>query len=137
ILDTVTFLDRYGELHTIAADDLKLQYRSSSLAHQPVIIVEATFRLDHKDDPKVIEHRLREFIEKRRQKFPLNLPNAGSVFKRPENGTGPHAGWLSETAGMKGFRIGDAQVSELHANFIVNLGEAMAKDVRAVIEEIY
>lgn len=136
ILKSVTFLDRHGQLHTWTVNQLDLQYRHSALLHQPVIVVEASFRLTHKEEPAIIRQRQRDIINKRRQKFPLTQPNAGSVFKRPENGAGPFAGWLIETAGMKGYRIGDAQVSEQHANFIVNLGRATAEDVKKLIDKI-
>ncbi len=136
ILKSVTFLDRHGQLHTWTVNQLDLQYRHSTLLHQPVIVVEASFRLTHKEEAAIIRQRQRDIINKRRQKFPLTQPNAGSVFKRPENGAGPFAGWLIETAGMKGYRIGDAQVSEQHANFIVNLGRATAEDVKKLIDKI-
>ncbi len=76
---------------------------------------------------------MRENMQKRKDKQPLNYPSAGSVFKRP---TGAFAGALIEQCGLKGRRIGDAQVSEKHAGFIVNLGSATAEDVTRLIETI-
>ena len=80
-----------------------------------------------------IEARMKKYARLRREKQPLNLPNAGSVFKRP---TGIYVGPLIEKMGLKGFRIGDAQVSTKHAGFIVNCGQASAQDVIDLIKHI-
>jgi len=134
VLESVTLLDWQGNLKTLHASELELTYRNSSLFEAPAVIIETVFRLEHLSNPEKIKHLMQDFIDKRRKKFPLSFPNAGSTFKRPGDGTIPAAGWLLEKAGMKGYRIGNAQVSELHANFIINLGHASSEDVKALIE---
>lgn len=137
VLESVTVLDRWGDIKTLGAADLALSYRHSALLAEPVVVTEAIFKLEHPCGPAQTARRVREFLDKRRRKFPLSLPNAGSTFKRPGGGKGPYAGWLLEQAGMKGYRVGDAQVSELHANFIINLGQASSADVKTLIGIMY
>ena len=96
------------------------------------IIVSATLQLKE-DDPKAIEARMEELAQARKDKQPLDLPSAGSAFKRPE---GHFAGALIEQAGLKGYQIGGAQVSTKHAGFIVNQGGATCKDVLELIRYI-
>ena len=93
------------------------------------IVLEAKFEL-HADDPAEIMARMKELNARRRDKQPLNLPSAGSTFKRPE---GRFAGALIEGCGLKGARVGGAQVSEKHAGFIVNTGGATASDILGLI----
>ena len=96
------------------------------------IVVEAAFDLT-KTDAALLTARRKEIIQKRNARQPLEVPSAGSVFKRPE---GDYAGRLIEASGCKGLRVGDAMVSPKHANFIVNMGKATASDVRTVIERV-
>ncbi|WP_119071442.1 UDP-N-acetylmuramate dehydrogenase [Aggregatilinea lenta] len=131
VLETITYIDQLGDLHTKHYSELEFGYRRSALLQQPIVVIGAQFRLEHCEARAKIEANLREILRQRRQKFPLNLPNAGSVFKRPLGY--PPAGRLIEEAGLKGFRIGDAQVSEVHANFITNLGHATSNDVKELI----
>jgi UDP-N-acetylmuramate dehydrogenase len=105
--------------------DCQFGYRTSFFQKNPAIILSAVFALD-KDDPEAIASRMREINEKRRAKQPLDLPSAGSAFKRPE---GHYAAALIEECGLKGYRNGNAQVSDKHAGFVVNLGGATSKDV--------
>ncbi|HUT52572.1 MAG TPA: UDP-N-acetylmuramate dehydrogenase [bacterium] len=84
------------------------------------------------DDPRAIRERIVKGLKRRRQTQPLTYPSAGSVFKNPKN---DYAGRLIEAAGLKGFRIGDAQISDLHANFIVNRGRARSREVKALIDK--
>ena len=96
------------------------------------MLIEVAFDLT-KTDAALLTTRRKEIIRKRNVRQPLEVPSAGSVFKRPE---GEYAGRLIEVAGCKGLRVGDAMVSPKHANFIVNLGKATASDVRMVIERV-
>jgi len=112
-----------------AAAELGFRYRGSRLQDEGWTVTWACFRLDS-DDRAAIERRMEELAARRRMKQPLDLPSAGSVFKRPP---GYYAGTLIERSGCRGLRVGDAQVSELHAGFIVNLGRATARDVLTLI----
>ena len=112
------------------ADELALEYRASRFQHETAIIEEATLQLSPGDE-KVLREEMADYAQRRRAKQPLSLPSAGSVFRRPP---GRFAGTLIEEAGLKGARVGQAQVSELHANFIVNLGGSTAADVLGLIE---
>lgn len=108
-------------------------YRKSIYQNHPErIILGATLKLQ-KGKREEINERMRTYLDKRRSSQPLELPNAGSVFKRPE---GHFAGKLIEDCGLKGFTVGDAQVSEKHAGFIVNVGGATCEDVKRLIEQI-
>ena len=98
----------------------------------PLVCLEATFRLEAGDKTE-IESKMREYAHLRREKQPLELPSAGSYFKRPE---GHFAGKLIEDAGLKGYSIGGAQVSEKHAGFVINRENATAEDVKNLIAHI-
>lgn len=118
--------------HAIAVlsrEDMQMGYRTTRPLREGGIVLSARFALAP-DDPEAILARMRELNARRRDKQPLNYPSAGSVFKRPE---GHFAGALIEQAGLKGRRVGGAQVSEKHAGFIVNTGGATAADVLALI----
>ncbi|NLC52738.1 MAG: UDP-N-acetylmuramate dehydrogenase [Firmicutes bacterium] len=117
---------------TLNRDELKLGYRTSVLQETGGILVEALLQLTPGDEA-TIRAAMKTLNAKRRAKQPLEYPSAGSVFKRP---TGAFAGQLIEAAGLKGHRIGQAQVSPKHAGFIINLGGATARDVLALIEEV-
>jgi UDP-N-acetylmuramate dehydrogenase len=121
-------LDPAGEIRTVERADLSFSYRSLDLPAE-TIIIGATVRLT-RGAGETIERKVREIMNLRRQKHPLEYRNAGSIFKNPP--TIP-AGRLIEAAGLKGRRIGDAQVSEKHGNFIVNRGEATAEEVIRLI----
>ncbi len=113
-------------LHEILNNDCAFAYRQSLFQKLPgCIILSAVLRLKE-DDPHAIAARMQELGEKRREKQPLDLPSAGSAFKRPE---GHFAAALIEQNGLKGYRVGDAQVSEKHAGFVVNRGNATSHDV--------
>lgn len=115
---------------TLPLAELGLAYRTSRFQHERAIIEEARFILAPGEE-KAIREEMACLARRRQERQPLNLPSAGSVFRRPPGG---YAGPLIEEAGLKGRRIGGAQVSEKHANFIVNLGDATARDVLALIE---
>lgn len=122
-----------GEIEVMKPEDLKFRYRTTSLQEDKRgIVAEATFQLET-GDPDIIMADVRSFKDRRRRTQPLQYPCAGSVFRNPP---GHYAGSLIESAGLKGYRIGDAEVSELHANFIINRGQATAHDVLTLISEI-
>ena len=113
-------------LYEMPADKCEYGYRKSWFSTHPgCVILSAVFRLQPGDKDEIAA-KMREMNEKRRQKQPLELPSAGSAFKRPE---GHFAGALIEQAGLKGYTVGGAQVSEKHAGFVVNVGGATSHDV--------
>lgn len=111
---------------------LGFAYRHSAMMDAGVIVTDVTLRLTP-GDPDAIARRTEELLVARREKQPLEYPSAGSTFKRPE---GAFAAKLIDDAGLKGLRISDAQVSEKHAGFIVNLGSATASDILALMAEV-
>ncbi|MBC7105741.1 MAG: UDP-N-acetylmuramate dehydrogenase, partial [Firmicutes bacterium] len=132
-LRRITVVDRAGDCHVKGPEELEFAYRSSNVGARGWIVAEAEFGLDH-GDPASIGRTMEEYLRKRRQTQPLNLPSAGSVFKNPPGA--PPAGWLVEMAGGKGLRVGGAMVSPVHANFVVNTGGATARDVLTLIERV-
>ncbi len=122
---------------TMSADELDMAYRTSNLQGSGKFVTKAVFRLD-KGDVEQAKAYMAELGERRREKQPLEYPSAGSVFKRP---VGYYAGQLIEESGLKGYTIGGAQVSEKHAGFIINLGNATSRDIfnliRYVQETVY
>jgi len=128
IVEFVHLLDASGETRTAARDELPFAYRTLDLPAE-TIIIGAAIRLRRGETEKIAE-RVREIIGMRTEKHPLEFRNAGSVFKNPRDCP---AGRLIEEAGLKGIRIGDAQVSEQHANFIVNRGHATAADILRLV----
>ena len=129
VLTEVTVLTREGEIRTIPAEKLELGYRTSLAAKNGWIILEAVLRFQ-KGDAEAIRSRMEELKVQRVTKQPLDLPSAGSTFKRPE---GSFAGKLIMDAGLRGFTVGGAQISEKHCGFVVNKGGATAEDVRNLI----
>jgi UDP-N-acetylmuramate dehydrogenase len=129
----VQTLDRLGQLNERLPDEYVTGYRHVALkqAHQEWFIG-GWFRLP-KGDGAASREKIKEWLTQRIASQPLQLPNAGSVFRNPP---GDYAARLIESCGLKGFRIGDAQVSEKHANFIVNLGNATATDIERLIEHV-
>lgn len=119
-----------GEITTITADKLQMGYRTTLLQQSCNIVLQARFSFARSQSREQLEVRRQEILELRRSKQPLEYPNCGSVFKRPEGG---YAGTLIEACGLKGTRIGGAEVSTQHANFIVNRSAASAADVRSLI----
>lgn len=134
ILQSVIYITKDLQVETKNVEDLHLLYRSSAIKNTSNIVIEAVFKLKEELSPSEIYLRQRNILVERRKKFPLQLPNAGSVFKRPSGS--PPAGYLIDTAGLKGYKIGGAQVSEVHANFIVNDGNATSKDVKNLMNEV-
>jgi UDP-N-acetylmuramate dehydrogenase len=128
---SVTYLHPSGALQRTRHEEITFGYRRMALP-AGACIVGAEFRLEP-DDPMRIAERLRERMAKRRKTQPVHLASAGCIFKNPP---GDAAGRLIEAAGLKGARIGDAEVSPLHANFVVNRGKARASDVLSLIRRI-
>ena len=118
-----------GEVRSCTAEELALGYRDSRMLHTGEIVTLAHLRLQPGDKKEILA-RMEDLNARRREKQPLNYPSAGSTFKRPE---GHFAGALIEQAGLKGTRVGGAQVSEKHAGFISNAGGAAAKDILDLI----
>ncbi|MDX8404881.1 MAG: UDP-N-acetylmuramate dehydrogenase [Mariprofundus sp.] len=127
-LVNVDLLLRSGEVVRMDANALMMSYRHSELPEQSLVLG-ASFSL-YPDSPDQIRERMRTMRSRRSATQPLSLPNCGSVFKNPQ---GDHAARLIEAAGLKGFAIGGARISEQHANFIVNTGEASSADIAALI----
>lgn len=123
---------RDGEVRTLTVDEMQMGYRTSLPLREGGIVISARFAL-MPDAPEVIAERMRDLNARRRDKQPLNYPSAGSTFKRPE---GYFAGALIEQAGLKGRSVGGAQVSQKHAGFIVNTGDATATDILTLIRVV-
>ena len=129
-------LDSDGNVLTLSVDEMGLGYRTSIMAKKDYIVLDAVLRLK-KGDRETIRATMEDLKERRISKQPLEYGSAGSTFKRPE---GHFAGKLIQDAGLRGFRVGDAQVSEKHCGFVINLGNATAAQVdelmRQVIERV-
>lgn len=123
-------MDRQGQIRTLSADEMKFGYRSSILMRHRWIVLDACFRYGPKKPSEDIVETMRASRKARKAKQPVNPRNCGSVFKAAEK----PAGWYIDQCGLKGYRIGDAMIATEHANWIVNLGNAKATDVKALIE---
>ena len=131
LIVSIKTLDMEGKIREYAREDLALGYRFSIFKQKKELIFEVKLALQPGNITEIKE-RMNKCLNARREKQPLELPNAGSVFKN----TGHGAGRLIEGIGAKGWRVGDAQISEKHANFIVNLGQAKATEIRDLIREV-
>lgn len=138
MLTEVDVVDSDGNERVIKNAECGFSYRSSRFQKEALIVTGAMFLLNE-DDPAVLRSEARRILQMRREKFPLEYPNAGSVFRRPLEG--PPPGKLIEDSGLKGRAVGGAMVSEKHANFIVNTGHASSSDilnlVNVVREEVF
>jgi UDP-N-acetylmuramate dehydrogenase len=130
VLVEAELMDLNGDSWRVPADELGYAYRTSKLQGTPTICVRARFRGSAGDRATAVR-RIKEMANERMKKQPLAQPNTGSIFRNP---SGDHAGRLIEAAGLKGKMVGGAMVSEKHANFIVNTGDASADDVRALMK---
>ena len=131
-LREVRVLTADGECRRMPAGDLKLSYRYSVIPEKNYIVTGATFAMKA-GDREAIRGKVLELSAKRKEKQPLEFPSAGSTFKRP---TGYFAGKLIEDAGLRGYAVGAAQVSEKHCGFVVNKGGATAADVKKLIADV-
>lgn len=132
VLKEVTVLTKKGEVETIPANDLELGYRTSNILKNEYIVLEGTISLK-KGNPKEIREKMEEYALARRTKQPLEYPSAGSTFKRPE---GYFAGKLIQDAGLRGYQVGGARVSDKHCGFVINQENATAADVMQLIEDV-
>ncbi|MCR5743477.1 MAG: UDP-N-acetylmuramate dehydrogenase [Lachnospiraceae bacterium] len=132
VLSQATVLDANGALHKLNSQELELKYRHSNIEERGYIVLEAVFALKRGSVGDITEV-MEKNMQARKDKQPLDYPNAGSAFKRPE---GYFAGKLIMDAGLKGFSVGDACVSEKHAGFVINKGSATASDVRGLLEKV-
>lgn len=132
VLIDATVLTADGELKTVTRDELDLSYRHSIVPEKGYIVLSARFMLTPKPQDEIKAY-MAELRAKRVEKQPLEYPSAGSTFKRPE---GYFAGKLIMDAGLRGYSVGDAQVSGKHCGFVVNKGEATAADVLTLIKDV-
>lgn len=128
----MTWLEEDGRIVTAPVSELGLGYRKSIFKHSRRIVLEGRLKLS-KADPDRLLSKIDELNQKRKEKQPLEYPSAGSTFKRPE---GYFAGKLIEDSGLKGYRIGGAQVSEKHCGFVINRENATAADLYALFGHI-
>ena len=126
-------MDETGAVLRLERDRLKLSYRHSVMMEQPLVVLRAGFSFT-KGDAMAITEKVAELSRSRKEKQPLEYPSAGSTFKRPE---GYFAGKLIQDCGLKGFRVGDAMVSEKHSGFVINVGHATAADVMTLIRHVH
>lgn len=132
IVTFTTYLDKNLQVHTVSNEDQKFSYRDSRFNNTDDIIISAKMKLK-KENKDIIKAKMDELSAKRKAKQPINFPNAGSVFKRKNEYI---AAEVIDKCGLKGYNIGDAYISDLHAGFIVNKGNATAQDVIQLIEYI-
>ena len=128
----VEVMDRNGNVRVLSGEEMQFSYRHSILEETDDIVVRADFALT-RDDPETIKARMKELIGKRSASQPLDLPSAGSAFKRPVGG---YAAALIDQAGLRGFQVGGAAVSSKHCGFAVNLGGATAADVKELLRQV-
>ena len=129
VLKKVTVCTKEGDLQEVPAEMLSLSYRRSIIPEREWIVLSAVFSLKE-DDPAKIRSRMEELTSRRKEKQPLEYASAGSTFKRPE---GHFAGKLIEEAGLRGFAVGGAMVSEKHCGFVINTGDATADEIYRLI----
>lgn len=132
IVTSVSLMDLNGNLLKKTAAEMDFSYRHSVVEDENYIVVGATITLEH-GDKQAISSKMEELALARKTKQPLEFPSAGSTFKRPE---GYFAGKLIMDAGLQGYQVGGAQVSEKHCGFVINQGNATAKDVMNLIEDV-
>ena len=132
ICESVDVMDMNGNISSVSASDMDFSYRHSILEEKGGIVISAVFRLESGNEEE-IRGRMKELQAKRSASQPLDLPSAGSAFKRPQ---GAYAAALIDQAGLKGYAVGAAAISEKHAGFAVNLGGATAADMRELLKQV-
>lgn len=132
IVESVEVMDPQGNIRCLSCEEMGFSYRHSRLEEESGIVISVVFALTI-CDPEQIRARMKELMGKRSASQPLDLPSAGSAFKRPVGG---YAAALIDQAGLKGYRVGGAAISTKHAGFAVNLGEATAADVKELLRQV-
>ena len=132
VAESVEIMDIHGNIRVLSNEEMGFSYRHSRLEETGEIVISATFRLESKE-PEEIKARMRELQGKRSASQPLDLPSAGSAFKRPVGG---YAAALIDQAGLKGYQVGGAAISTKHAGFAVNMGGATANDVKELLTQV-
>lgn len=131
VLET-TYMDYNGKLHTISNEENMFSYRHSKFCEEENIIISAKIKLKY-GNKQIIKAKMQEYANFRKEKQPISMPSAGSTFKRGEDFI---TAKLIDECGLKGFSIGDAQVSSKHAGFIINKGKATAEDVLKLVDYV-
>lgn len=132
VVDEVRVLTQDGEPFTLSNEELEFGYRTSRVKKEKLIVLSVTLLLQPQKQEDIYE-KMNDFAARRREKQPLEYPSAGSTFKRPE---GMFAGKLIMDAGLRGYSVGDAQVSEKHCGFVINKGNATAKEISTLIYDV-
>ena len=132
VVETVEVMDPLGNIRYLSRGEMEFSYRHSRLEESGEIVISAIFRLQPAE-PDAIKAQMRQLQEKRSASQPLDMPSAGSAFKRPVQG---YAAALIDQAGLKGFQVGGAAISTKHAGFAVNMGGATAADVQALLQQV-
>ena len=132
VVTAVTVLTKDGEIKTLTGEEMNFRYRGSVVEDEAYIVLEAVMELQE-GNLEEIQARIDELSVQRRTKQPIEFPSAGSTFKRPE---GHFAGKLIMDAGLRGYRVGDAQVSEKHCGFVINRGNATATEIKTLMGDV-
>lgn len=132
IVETVEVVDTKGDTRILSCDEMEFGYRTSILKREPSIVTKVVYKL-RKGDNNAIKEKMDDLAARRRDKQPLEYPSAGSTFKRPE---GYFAGKLIMDAGLRGYQVGGAKVSDKHCGFVINAGDATATDVHNLINDV-
>lgn len=132
ICESVEVMSPTGDISVLSADEMDFSYRHSCLENSGNIVVSATFQLQPMEET-IVKEKMRDLMARRSASQPLDLPSAGSAFKRPVGG---YAAALIDDAGLKGYCVGGAAISEKHAGFAVNLGGATAADVKQLLQNV-
>ena len=132
VCESVEAMDLQGNVRTLSCEEMQFSYRHSVLEDSGDIVISAIFRLEEKSSEEV-KAKMKELMAKRSASQPLDLPSAGSAFKRPVGG---YAAALIDGAGLKGYQVGGAAISTKHAGFAVNVGSATAADVQELLKQV-
>lgn len=132
IIKSCKYVNEDGNMYEINISKMDMSYRHSFFTNKKLLIISAVFEL-RSDEQSLIKERMDDYITRRKNKQPLEYPSCGSTFKRPKNG---YASALIEECGLKGYRIGGAEVSTKHSGFIINVDNAKCEDVLKLIEHV-